>query len=139
MADGTELPICEVAEGMQVMAMEDGVMVPKTVVKVYKHAGLFDVMTLGMNDRQLQLTGEHKVWCATLDEYVAASKLQNEEEPLGLGADGVVYPYEIDANCQEVTEVYNLSVEDVHNYFAEGMLVSNVKDLDETHTTGGNP
>lgn len=91
---------------------------PEKLVRVIYDNGAFDA------------TPEHPVWSEDRGEYVAASELLVGEH-LRLGSpdqySDLTEVIEVRGVAPESEKVYNLEVEDLHNYFAGGVLVHNCK------------
>lgn len=125
MADGTEKSIESVREGEEILSRESifsAVPVVSTVIKTHKHRvqGY-----LAVNDR-LRVTPEHILW-------VNGTWKQAREIRIGdtlLDSSGALHEIRSITNVREWTDVYNLTIDGTHTYFASDMYVHNCKDGD---------
>lgn len=131
LADGSEVPIALMKVGMMVKTMNaDGLFVDRPVIKVFRHKGKFTVIPVKNGDRTLFLTKDHKIWSGWAKGMAAAGELAKQLEAFGLTKDNTNFQYEFPSEECQLEEVFNLSVGEHHNYFAEGMLISNMKKED---------
>ena len=74
----------------------------------------------------LTCTSDHKIWDPVDRKYVFASNLEFGSGVLVDG--GCDWVSSIDVLDRKETQVYDLTIQDNHNYFANGVLVSNCDD-----------
>jgi len=123
MSDGSFKNIEDVGVGDLVQSWSDGAGVQGKVVRVYHHTpGETGRFYLVINDR-LKVTPNHTVWAD--DGWVKTEKLRLKSKLLNVNGDPVVV--NSIKRCDGSEPSYNLEVEKHHTYFADGILVHNIK------------
>ena len=107
----------------------------KSVLSVYDN-GVRKVSTYQIRGIEITCTPEHQFYCAELStEKWEFKEIQNIESAFfyRLTDDGIIYDmHSIPNKIYDGHErVYDLEIEDVHEYFANGILVHNCSDSDE--------
>jgi hypothetical protein len=100
--------------------------VERPVTDVYEYAGR-RVGLLQTTLGPLRVTPEHPIYDATTRSFVPAGSLTEPFAALELASSWSTAPSTLSAFSllHEVETVYNLTVADVHTYFANGLLVHN--------------
>lgn len=115
-----DVPIEEVRVGDEALTRKGY----RRVIDAAMTAPLADVLTVTFSDgRTLTGTGNHPVWSVDAGVFVRLDFLATNEGVIDVGA----RPLCSTSTCRVETRraVYNLTVEDAHEYFAGGVLVSN--------------
>lgn len=122
MADGTEKSIELVREGEEILSRESifsAVLVVSRVAKTHKHRAQGYLV---VNDR-LRVTPEHILW-------VNGTWKQAREIRIGdtlLDSSGALHEIRSITNARERADVYNLTIDGTHTYFASDLYVHNCK------------
>jgi hypothetical protein len=150
MADGTKKPIEQLKPGDMVMAgdPESGIERPEPVQRVIVGHGLKHLYDIQVADEMIEATYNHPFWVIETQSYVWAQDLVPGQHMLL--ADGRAPPITAISHHDEITTVYNLSIEDIHTFYvgqnavlvhncggglARGM-VGKFKDLDKMAKVG---
>jgi hypothetical protein len=137
LSDGTTKPIEQVQPGDEVRSYdtERGEFVAGKVVKIITR----DV-TEYLSVDGILVTPEHPFWTVNRKEWVKAGELQAGDILLKDNAGFHTVKYILGIRGGPA-EVFNMTVEGVHNYFAGGVLVHNKAvgddDMDTPHASGG--
>jgi hypothetical protein len=136
LSDGTTKPIEQVQPGDEVRSYdtERGEFVVGVVVKIITR----DVVEYLSIDGIL-VTPEHPFWIVDRGEWVKAGELKRGD--ILLRDNGGFQIVKHIFRIRSEVEVFNMTVEGVHNYFAGGVLVHNKAvgddDMDTPHASGG--
>jgi uncharacterized protein YdaT len=136
LSDGTTKPIEQVQPGDEVRSYdtERGEFVVGVVVKIITR----DVVEYLSIDGIL-VTPEHPFWIVDRGEWVKAGELKRGD--ILLRDNGGFQIVKHIFHIRSGVEVFNMTVEGVHNYFAGGVLVHNKQvgddDMDTPHASGG--
>lgn len=87
----------------------------------------------GIDGKSLRCTPDHRVWTINRG-YVQAQFLQ--ETDILIDSDGEVFSGITVTELSEVEDVYDITVKDNHNFYANGMLVHNCSEI-TLHLLGG--
>jgi hypothetical protein len=139
MADGTHKPIDKVRVGERVLAFDEstGRVVPAAVTQVYVHPDWKDRAAVVLVNGRLQATANHLFFVngtwRRADELQVGDLLR-QLTPLGIDAgparNTLSEAVASLAPLPGADIVYNLEVATYHTYFAEGLLVHNMKSSD---------
>jgi hypothetical protein len=115
-----------VGDWVQGVDFASGLVVAKPVTEVFAHAGQ-PVGLLHTTLGPLRVTANHPIYDASTLSFVEAGSLRAPFASLELASNWSMAPSVLGAFAQlaDVETVYNLSVADVHCYFANGLLVHN--------------
>jgi hypothetical protein len=136
LSDGTTKPIEQVQVGDEVRSYDTdrGEFVAGVVVKIITS----DVIEYLSIDGIL-VTSEHPFWIVDRGEWVKAGELKRGD--ILLRDNGGFQIVKNIFHIRSGVEVFNMTVEGVHNYFAGGVLVHNKAvgddDMDTPHASGG--
>ncbi|MFT3771455.1 MAG: Hint domain-containing protein [Minicystis sp.] len=130
MADGTMRPIESVEVGDFVLGFDErtGMVAPHRVSRRFVHTNVSDPL-VRINDA-LSATGNHLVYVS--GAWQRADALAVGAPLKTLSPDAALVSARVASLATEgrtVPVVYNLEVDDVHTYFAEGVLVHNYKNI----------
>ncbi|MDP2939508.1 MAG: polymorphic toxin-type HINT domain-containing protein [Candidatus Omnitrophota bacterium] len=127
LADGTNKPIEKIAVGDLVLAIKHGKPISRKVLKTFKHPKVAEFYRIKTEDgRILRVTGEHRVF--SNGDYRAVKELKLGDSLSILEGD-ILKKSQIQMmeKIKKQVDVYNFEVEEVQNYFAQGVLVHNSK------------
>jgi hypothetical protein len=136
LSDGTTKPIEQVQPGDEVRSYDTdrGEFVTGNVVKIITR----DV-TEYLSVDGILVTSEHPFWIVDRGEWVKAGELKRGD--ILLRDNGGFQIVKHIFHIRSGVEVFNMTVEGVHNYFAGGVLVHNKAvgddDMDTPHASGG--
>jgi hypothetical protein len=136
LSDGTTKPIEQVEPGDKVRSYETdrGEFVAGVVVKIITR----DV-TEYLSVDGILVTAEHPFWIVDRGEWAKAGELKRGD--ILLRDNGGFQIVKNIFHIRSEVEVFNMTVEGVHNYFAGGVLVHNKAvgddDMDTPHASGG--
>jgi Pretoxin HINT domain len=116
----------KVGDWVQGVDFATGLVVEKPVTKVFEHAGQ-RVGFVHTSFGPLRVTANHPIYDAATRTFLEAGSLRAPFSSLELASNWSTAPSVLDGFTQldDVETVYNLTVADVHCYFANGLLVHN--------------
>jgi RHS repeat-associated protein len=127
MADGTRKPIEQVQPGDMVMAgdPENDIVRPEPVEVVIVGHGLKHLYDIQVDGDVIEATYNHPFWVIETQSFVWAQNLVPGQHVLL--ADGRAPPITAISHHDEITTVYNLSIESIHTFFvgSASVLVHN--------------
>lgn len=125
MADGSEKPISKVIIGDRVLSadQETGQLNVSAVTKLWHHTG--EYATLRINDTVVTPVHKFKIIRDGVEYWAPASEVRKGD--FLVGQNGSV-PVDSVSENGSLGAVYNLTTIPSHTYFADGVLVHNVKD-----------
>lgn len=127
MADGTQKPISQVRVGDWVLATDPatGVTLPKQVTDLIVGTGAKQLKRIVTAGRQIVATDGHPFYTANTGSWTNAADLRQGDQLVG--ADGSLTKVSALIDADQATTVYNLSVNDIHTYYAgeHSVLVHN--------------
>jgi hypothetical protein len=133
--DGTLKPIEQIEVGERVLAYDEATaaVVPAAVTQVFVHRNWQDQPTLLINGR-LRATENHPFfvggrWLRADGIHAGDLLLGQTPVPIDRGPTRTLIAETVEdvAPMPGVDTVYNLEIESFHTYFAEGILVHNIK------------
>ncbi|MCX6112306.1 MAG: Hint domain-containing protein [Proteobacteria bacterium] len=107
---------------------KDNVVKTSKVTKVFKHKNKKYGELYLSNGSKLLVTAEHRFYSVDKKKYVRADKLKADEKLLvnnGKNTETVTVTKYVESVAK--ADVYNITVKDFNNYFAEKILVHNLK------------
>jgi len=113
----------DIKEGDEVLSYDFDTVVVKEVTKVLVHPKS-DKSYLFINNK-IKVTPNHRFYLNGDFKPIGEAKIG--DLMLDFNKDGVEVKSIVEVNTEEYFDVYNIEVEDTHNYFAEGYLVHNIK------------
>jgi hypothetical protein len=138
--NGTQIPIEQLKPGQSVLSynLKTGEIEPKRIVRTFRNprAGR-RVMRISHSFGALDCTAEHKIFSLTRG-FVDASKLLPDDKILycklafmrcQIKESNVSKISSQNLSEEEESYVYDIEVEDNHNFFADGVLVSNCDEM----------
>ncbi|HEY0638613.1 MAG TPA: RHS repeat-associated core domain-containing protein, partial [Pseudonocardiaceae bacterium] len=128
MADGGTRRIADIRVGDQVLATdpETGERGARTVTRLWVHEDT--VVDLGVGGGSIATTPDHPFWNATDKQWQAAEDLDRGDLLVTAGGEQVGVDGLRAATARTAT-AYNLTVDGLHTFFADGVLVHNTCDL----------
>lgn len=121
-------PIEKLVPGEIVLSMSSGGRIEeKVVTEFFRHIGnAYRKITLD-SGVEIKVTEEHPIYVSNYADYVKAGELQVGQLVLYSDAKGELRNQTIQSieDVKTVEPVYNISVDENHNYFAQGILVHN--------------
>jgi len=137
LVDGTQIPIEQLKPGQNVLSynLNTGQIEPKPVLRTFRNprAGR-RIMRISHTYGTLDCTAEHKIYSLTRG-FVDSSKLSFQDKILYLVS---ISKDKVNSNItgisprcltKEESYVYDIEVEGNHNFFADGVLVSNCDEM----------
>lgn len=121
-------PIETLSPGEEVFSMSSaGRMEKNRVGQFFKHEVNSYLKIKFSSGSELKVTEEHPIYVSNFADYVEAGKLRVGMLVVQAGKDGELGTQEILSieKIETPETVYNISVDENHNYFAEGILVHN--------------
>ena len=127
MADGTLKPIENIQSGDRIIGADASGHVIADVLAPLVHNNYSEFMLLGVSagPATMIMTSEHKVWIEEKQDYIEVSEAIRGGFTAKLFT-GKTYPWALASTGHFADTVYNLTTS-TRNYFANGVLVSNMK------------
>jgi hypothetical protein len=116
----------QVGDLVQAVDVKTGLIVERPVTQVFVHEG-HRVGLLPTATGPLRVTANHPIYDASTSTFVEAGQLREPFSALELVSNDSASPSLLSGfvPLEQIETVYNLSVADVHTYFAGGVLVHN--------------
>ncbi len=130
LADGSTKPIKKIKVGELVLGYKDNQVQPGKVIKTIFHPKEKAYLLITTEDnRKLKTTPEHLIFTGKRYEPARALKPGSF---LFVFKDNKLKPVKVKSveRKKEKVDLYNIEVENLHNFFAEGILCHNAKCLD---------